>query len=54
MLNDGDPLVVARLALSEWFMVECSARPVIRPHGEETRAFRGGFETRPYKEACTV
>ena len=46
MLNDGDPLVVARLALK--------ARPVIRPHGEETRAFRGGFETRPYKEACAV
>ena len=31
---------MARFALSEWFMAESSARPVIRPHGEEARALR--------------
>src|SRR6516164_2438084 len=27
---------------------------LIRPHGEEARARRGGFETRPYKKARAV
>jgi len=35
-------------------MAESSARSVIRPHGEEARACRGGFETRPYKKARAV
>src|SRR6516162_8907378 len=31
---------MTRFALSEWFMAEWSVRSVIRPHGEEARAFR--------------
>ena len=33
--------LATRFALSEWFMAECSARSVIRPHGEEARARDG-------------
>jgi len=46
--------LVARFAVSEWFMAQWSARTLVRPHGEEARARRGGFQTRPYKKARAV